>query len=113
MVCGAAIWHWYGFHYAFIYFLLFCLLLLFCLFVSVHSSFFFFFLIFFSPSLSGIDKSDESPRYQHVLALCAFFSTSVNITDYFFENFVFDVCVFCFIVVARLILRVLKNLAVS
>ena len=33
---------------------------------------------------SGIDKSDESPRYQHVLALCAFLKQGCDLIGYFF-----------------------------
>ena len=52
---------------------------------------------------SGIDKSDESPWYQHVLALCAFFFlVNRGVSDQLFlRKFVFDVCMFC---LSRLIL---------
>ena len=76
--------------------------------VSVHFSFFRFFFFL----KSRIDKSEEGSRYQHVLALCAFFFflNKGDIRSTFLRKFVFDVCMFCFIFVPRLIL---KNFAVS
>ena len=75
--------------------------------VSVHSFFFFFNI------KSDINKSDESPRYEHILALYAFFFNKVVSNRLFLRKFVFDVCVFCFMFGLRLILWILKNFAVS
>ncbi len=51
-----------------------------------------------------MDKSDESPQYQHVLALCAFLTRVIS--DWFFLG-IFFVCMFIF--VSRLILWILQN----
>ena len=61
---------------------------------------------------SSTDKSDKSPRYQLVLAFCAF-STSVIPFHLFFQKLVFDVCMFCSIFVSRLLLWILKKIVVS
>ena len=65
----------------------------------------------------GIDKSDESPRYQHVPTICflfvCLFLARVIFDWLVLRKFVFVVYVFCFQSVLRLILWILKNLAVS
>ena len=67
--------------------------------LSVHS----YFIKFLK---SGIDKSEESPRYQHVLAFCAFFVcfflTRVISDRLSLGKFVFDFCMFCFLHVSRI-----------
>ena len=71
---------------------------------------------------SGSDKSDESPWYQHVLALCfccccwffvCLFLKRVISDWLFLRKFVFEACMFCFTLVSRLSLWILKNFAVS
>ena len=71
---------------------------------------------------SGIDQSDESPRYQHVppsggcLFVCLLlllFLTRMTSDRIFLRKFMFDVCMFCFIFVSGQILWIWNNFAVS
>ena len=90
-------------HYAFIYLFLYILNLLF---LSIP--------LYFHVFKNGIDKSDESPRYMHTLALRAILER-VMCGQLFLslEKFVLDVCIFCSIFVSKLILWILKNSAAS
>ena len=101
-----AIWHWY---------------LPLCVYVTFKKKncffpFVFFLFFFMHIFVSDIDKSDESSRYQDVLALCTFFFFKQGwyLIDYFFENLclMFACCCF-FMFVFGLVVWILKNFAVS